>query len=190
MRWCIKWKWWAIVLVLFFGLSFIAKPAAADETYSSDEILEIARAFFGGTAEGLAAIVEKAVSDFGRPNGFIAGEELSGAIVLGVRYGQGTFRRKSSSARPIFWRGPSLGWDIGGNAAKVFTLVYNVKTDEQLFQRFPGLDGSFYFIAGFGVNYQQREQIILAPIRAGIGFRAGANLGYLHYSKDKSWLPF
>ena len=169
---------------------FLAAPSLADETYSSEEILVIAREFFGGASEGLAAIVEKAFSEFGRPEGFIAGEELSGAFVLGLRYGQGSFRRKNNQTKPVYWRGPSVGWDFGGNAAKVFTLVYNIQSEEQLFQRFPGVDGSFYFVAGFGMNYQQRDPIILAPIRTGVGLRAGANLGYLHYSQQQGWFPF
>ena len=176
--------------MFLFVSTFCATSAIADDTYSSEEILEIAREFFGGTTEGLASIIEKAFSDLGRPSGFIVGEELSGAFVVGARYGQGAFRRKGSQAKPIYWRGPSFGWDFGGNAAKVFTLVYNVQSDKQLFQRFPGVDGSFYFIAGVGINYQRRDSVILAPIRTGIGLRAGANLGYLHYSQEKAWLPF
>ena len=178
----------AMALILMGVL--LPRPTLANETYTSDEILQLAGEFFGGASEGLASVVEKAFSDMGRPSGFIAGEEMSGAFVFGLRYGQGSFHQKNSKATPVYWRGPSLGWDFGGNVAKVFTLVYNVKSDEQVFQRFPGVDGSFYFIAGFGMNYQRRDPIILAPIRAGLGFRAGANLGYLHYNRERGWLPF
>ena len=178
------------VVTIAVGLMLAGPPALADDTYSSDEILRVATNFFGGTTEGLASIVEKAFADKGRPNGFIAGEEISGAFVVGLRYGQGTLNRKNTDAQKIYWRGPSVGWDFGGNASKVFTLVYNVKSDEDIFQRFPGVDGSIYFIAGFGMNYQQHHEIVLAPIRTGIGLRAGANVGYLHYRREKGWLPF
>ena len=178
----------AMVLVLI-GI-FSPRPAFANEPYTSNEILRIAEKFFGGASEGLASVFEKAFSDMGRPIGFIAGEEISGAFAFGLRYGQGSFHKKNSKVKPVYWRGPSFGWDFGGNVAKVFTLVYNVDSDEQIFQRFPGVDGSFYLIAGFGMNYQRRDAIILAPIRAGLGLRAGANLGYLHYNRERDWLPF
>ena len=172
------------------GLMLVGPSALAENTYSSQEILRVATDFFGGATEGLASIVEKTFADKGRPNGFIVGQEISGALVVGLRYGQGSLNRKNKDARKIYWRGPSMGWDFGGNASKVFTLVYNVKSEDDIFQRFPGVDGSFYFIAGFGMNYQERDQIVLAPIRTGVGLRAGANLGYLHYRQDKGWLPF
>ena len=97
---------------------------------------------------------------------------------------------KEGKRRKVFWQGPSVGFDFGGNVSKVFTLVYHLKSQEQIFQRFPGVDGSFYFVAGFGVNYQQSGDVILAPIRTGVGLRMGANVGYLHYTKKKSWIPF
>jgi len=173
---------------LVFG-TFVTQ-ARADDTYSSDEILKAAAGFFGGTTEGLASIIEKAFADKGRPNGYIAGEEISGAFFVGLRYGRGTLNRKTAGPRQVYWRGPSIGWDFGGNASKAFTLVYNLKGDDSLFQRFPGVDGSFYFIAGVGMNYQQRNDVILAPIRTGVGFRAGANIGYLHYDREEGWSPF
>jgi hypothetical protein len=98
--------------------------------------------------------------------------------------------RKTAGPRKIYWQGPSIGWDIGGNASKVFTLIYRLKSDDQMFQRYPGVDGSVYLVAGFGVNYQQSGKVILAPIRTGVGLRAGANVGYLHYNTEHSWLPF
>ena len=179
-----------VAMVLVLNGIFSLKPALANEPYTSNEILRIAETFFGGASEGLASVVEKAFSDMGRPIGFIAGEEISGAFAFGLRYGQGSFHKKNSKVKPVYWRGPSFGWDFGGNVAKVFTLVYNVNSDEQIFQRFPGVDGSFYLIAGFGMNYQRRDAIILAPIRAGLGLRAGASLGYLHYNRERDWLPF
>ena len=178
------------VVTIAVGLILAGPSAFASDTYSSDEIFRMATDFFGETTEGLASIVEKIFIDKGPPNGFIAGQEISGAFVIGLRYGEGTLNRKNTKARKIYWRGPSVGWDFGGNASKVFTLVYNIKSDEDIFQRFTGVDGSFYFIAGFGMNYQHHNHIVLAPIRTGVGLRAGANVGYLHYDREKGGLPF
>ncbi len=162
---------------------------ADDDTFSQEEILEKARGFFGETTQGLAKAVAKVFEDHGRPNAFIAGEEISGAIGVGLRYGNGTLTRKVGAGRKIYWQGPSVGFDIGGNASRVFTLVYNLRHNDELFQRFPGVEGSFYFIAGVGVNYQQSGDLILAPMRTGVGLRAGASLGYLHYTREHSWVP-
>jgi len=167
-------------------------PAAAshDATYSQGEILTKAKGFFGEVTEGLARAVEKVFAEQGRPNAFIAGEEVSGAIGIGLRYGNGILNYAGGGGgRKIYWQGPSVGFDFGGNASKVFTLVYKLHNGESLFQRFPGVEGSLYFVAGFGVNYQQSGNIILAPIRTGVGLRGGANVGYLHYTKKYSLLP-
>jgi len=167
------------------------KAQDQDDTYTQEEILSKARTFFGDVTEGLAKAVEKAFADQGRPNGFIEGEEGSGAIGVGLRYGSGKLNLKSGpSGTQVYWQGPSIGFDIGGNASKVFTLVYNLKEPDQLFQRFPGVDGSLYIVAGIGLNYQKSGDITLAPIRTGVGLRAGASVGYLHYTRKKSWIPF
>ncbi|WP_398285040.1 DUF1134 domain-containing protein [Spongiibacter pelagi] len=149
-----------------------------------------AEGFFGDVSEGLAKAISKVFEDQGEPNAIITGEEISGAIGIGVRYGQGEIQLPNGSARDIFWQGPSVGFDAGGNASKTFTLVYNLKNPEQIFQRFPGVEGSFYFVAGVGVNYLQSGNVIIAPIRTGVGMRTGANIGYLHFTKKKSWIPF
>jgi len=172
------------------AMTAVTTARAADDTYSAEEISAKAQGFFGDTTEGMAKAIEKVFADHGRPNAYITGEEVSGAIGVGLRYGNGTLNRKTGGSRKVYWQGPSIGWDIGGNASKVFTLIYKLKNTEDLFQRYPGVDGSFYFIAGIGVNYQQSGDIILAPIRTGVGLRAGANIGYLHYNKEHSWLPF
>lgn len=165
------------------------ETAAEDNSYEQNEILEKARGFFGETTEGLAKAIEKVFEDQGRPNAYIAGEEISGAIGLGVVYGEGTLNRKIIGSRKVFWQGPSIGFDFGGNASKVFVLVYHLPDTEKLFQRFPGVEGSLYVVAGFGVNYQKSGEIVLAPIRTGVGLRAGVNVGYMHYTKEKSWVP-
>jgi hypothetical protein len=173
-----------------------AAPSAAStgdvgpETYSQEETLAAAQTFFGGTTEGLAKAIEKAFSDNGRPNAYIVGSEGSGAIVIGLRYGKGTLYYKGGGSLPVAWQGPSVGWDFGGNASKVFTLVYNLHWTKDLFQRFPGVDGSLYFVAGVGLNYQRVNDITLAPIRTGVGLRAGANVGYLSYTRKSTWVPF
>ncbi|MBL6749733.1 MAG: DUF1134 domain-containing protein [Nevskia sp.] len=160
------------------------------ETYSKEETMAAAEKFFGGTTQGLAKVIEKAFSDNGRPNAYIVGNEGSGAVIVGLRYGEGTLYYKGGGSMKVYWQGPSVGWDLGGNAAKVFTLVYNLHWTKDLFQRFPGVDGSLYFVAGVGLNYQRASDITLAPIRTGVGLRAGANVGYLSYTRRKTWNPF
>ncbi|MEQ8666585.1 MAG: DUF1134 domain-containing protein [Rhodospirillales bacterium] len=178
--------------VLTAALLLAASPAVAadDETFTKDEILSKTRGFFGDTTEGLAEAVEKAFADNGRPNAYIIGEEASGAIGVGLRYGEGILTLKSGEKSEIYWQGPSIGFDFGGNASKVFTLIYNLQSVDHIFQRIPGVDGSAYFVAGVGMNYQQSANLILAPIRTGIGLRGGVNIGYLHYSREHSWIPF
>jgi hypothetical protein len=140
----------------------------------------------------MAKAVEKVFSQYGQPNAYIAGNEGSGAIVVGLRYGEGNLYMKRTGDRPtrVFWQGPSVGFDIGANASKSFTLVYNLPNPEAIYQRFPGVDGSYYFVAGIGVNYQQNGRVILAPMRTGVGLRAGVNAGYLAYTRERNYLPF
>ena len=160
------------------------------QTYTQDETMAAAKNFFGGTTEGLAKAIEKVFSENGRPNAYIVGNEGAGAFVVGLRYGEGTLYYKGGGSMKVYWQGPSVGWDFGGNASKVFTLVYNLHWTRDLFQRFPGVDGSLYIVAGVGLNYQRANNITLAPIRTGVGLRAGANVGYLSYSEKKTWIPF
>lgn len=165
-------------------------PAASEEGFSQEEVLDKARGFFGETTEGLAKAIEEVFEDQGRPNAIITGEEASGAIGIGLRYGEGLLELKSGGKTQVYWQGPSIGFDVGGNAARVFTLVYNLDSSQEIFQRFPGVDGSAYFIAGLSVNYQKSGDVILAPIRTGVGLRLGASVGYLHYTRRSSWIPF
>ena len=166
------------------------RPEVATEgKYTLEEIGAAAEGFFGDTSEGLAQAIQKAFEDQGQPDGYIVGEEISGAFFVGLRYGDGKLNRKTGEPMVVYWQGPSIGWDLGGNASKVFTLVYNLTDAEQIYQRFPGVDGSVYVVAGFGMNYQQQGDIILAPIRTGIGLRLGANVGWLHYTRERQWVP-
>ncbi len=179
----------ALSLVLFAAPVFAAEEKEA-ETYDQDSVLRDASNFFGEKTEGLAKVIEKAFKDHGRPNAYIRGREASGAIAVGLRYGDGSLVLKAGKGSRVYWSGPSVGFDFGGNASKVFVLVYHLDKTEQLFRRFPAVDGSFYFVGGAGINYQQRDNIILAPIRLGVGLRAGANIGYMHYTKTKTYNPF
>ena len=181
--------------VLFVSVTAVAQEntdtrAIKDDSYNKDEVLEIAKGFFGSTTKGFAEGIEKVFNDLGRPNAYIEGEEFSGAFVIGLRYGRGKLNRKLGLPTEIFWQGPSLGFDFGGNVSKVFTLIYKLKNANDMFRRFPGVDGSLYVIAGISLNYQQAGDTVLVPIRTGVGLRAGANVGYLHYNQDHSWLPF
>jgi len=160
------------------------------ETYSRDELAEAVSDFFGVTAEAGAAIIERVFSDLGRPVGYVTGEELSGAVGVGLRYGEGYLTMRNGVRQKVYWQGPSIGFDTGGNASRVFVLVYNLRDPDDIYQRFPGVEGTAYLVAGMGVNYQRADDITLAPIRSGVGLRAGANIGYLAYSRRRNWLPF
>jgi hypothetical protein len=189
------------------GLSLIASRALAQnappapapdhgssyppaETYSRDELVNKVSDFFGVTAEAAGAIITKAFKDNGQPTGYISGEEGSAALTVGLRYGKGLLYMKNREPQTVYWQGPSVGFDVGGNASRSFTLCYNIQAPDEIYQRFPGVEGSGYFIAGLGVNYQRSDEITLAPIRAGVGLRLGANIGYLAYSRKRHILPF
>lgn len=161
-----------------------------DATYDEDSILKAATDFFGQTTEGLAKVIEKAFKDQGRPNAYIKGEEAGAAITVGLRYGDGELLMKGGGAARVYWAGPSIGFDLGANASKVFTLVYHLPQVSAIYQRFPGVDGSLYYIGGAGINYQRLKGITLAPIRLGVGLRAGASVGYIHYRREKTINPF
>jgi hypothetical protein len=171
---------------------FFSAPAGAqsDETFTQNEIVVAASDFFGTTTAGVAKAVERIFAEQGLPDAYIKGDEGSGAFVVGLRYGSGWLIRKGRPPMKVYWQGPSVGFDWGANASKCFTLVYNLRSADRLFQKFPGVDGSFYFIAGIGVNYQRADGITLAPMRTGVGLRAGVNAGYLTYTRRASINPF
>ena len=165
-----------------------ARPRA--DTYSRDEIVNSVSDFFGVTAEAAGGAIERIFRDQGRPTGYIAGEEVSGAFIGGLRYGKGLLYMKRQPTEQVYWQGPSVGWDFGGNGSRTFTLCYNLQYPDAIYRRFPGIEGSAYFIGGIGVNYQRADTITLAPMRAGVGLRLGANVGYLAYSRKRQWFPF
>lgn len=168
----------------------VVRPSSANDTFTEEEVVNAGAKFFGTTSESVAAAMEKIFKDQGRPVGYIEGEEGSGAFIVGLRYGNGTLVLRNGVRRKIYWQGPSAGFDFGGNASKVFTLVYGLNDPDRIYQRFPGVDGSAYFVAGLGVNYQYAEGITLAPVRTGVGLRLGANAGYLAYSRKQRKNPF
>jgi hypothetical protein len=172
------------------AMALLNEPAFADDTYSKNEIVNKVAGFFGVAAKTAAEIVEHVFADLGRPNAYITGDEGSGAIGVGLRYGKGMMYRKNFKNQRVYWQGPSIGFDVGGNASKCFTLVYQIRRQEEIYQRFPGVEGSAYFVGGLGVNYQRSGRVSLAPIRAGVGFRTGVNIGYLSYTRERDILPF
>ena len=162
---------------------------ADDLKYTANEITEAGANFFGITTEAMAKAVEHVFGDLGQPDAYIKGDEGSGAFVVGLRYGSGWLVRKTREPQQVYWKGPSVGFDVGADASKCFTLVYNLREDRRLFQRFPGVEGSFYLVAGLGVNYQRSGGVTLAPIRNGVGLRAGVNAHYQVYSPKRDWFP-
>ena len=160
-----------------------------DLRYTANEITDAGANFFGITTEAMAKGVQHVFADLGEPDAYIKGDEGSGAFVVGLRYGSGWLVRKTREPKQVYWKGPSVGFDVGANASKCFTLVYNLRDDQRLFQRFPGVEGSFYFVAGLGINYQRSGGVTLAPMRTGIGFRAGVNAQYQVYSDRRDWFP-
>jgi hypothetical protein len=165
------------------------QPVPANH-YSSNELIDAGHRFFGGVSRGLAMVVEKAVSQWGQPNGYVLGEEASGAFVGGLRYGDGTLYTKNAGDLRVFWQGPSVGFDAGADGARTMMLVYNLPRTDAIFDRFGGINGSAYFIGGFGMTALTANNIVLVPIRSGVGFRLGANLGYLKFTDHPTWNPF
>jgi hypothetical protein len=164
--------------------------SSSGDSFTEDEVVSAVEDWLGVSAETAGSIVERIFGDLGRPNAYIYGGEASGAIGVGVRYGDGTLVTKIGDERKVYWQGPSAGFDTGANASKTFTLVYNLRDADDIYRRFPGVEGSAYFVGGVGVNYQRADEITLAPMRAGVGFRLGANVGYLAYSRRRNILPF
>lgn len=161
-----------------------------DGTFSSNEILSAGHGFFGSISQGLASVIEYAFKRQGRPNGYILGEDAGGAFVAGLRYGEGRLYTKDAGTHRVYWQGPSLGYDVGAAGSKVMVLVYNLRDPNEIFDRFGGVDGSAYVVGGIGLTFQKRDHIVLAPIRAGVGLRLGANVGYLKYTPTPTWNPF
>lgn len=179
--------------ILMVMLGFVLCQAAFGEeqdTYSKDEITDKVERFFGSGAKNLGEVVEKAFEDHGRPNAYIEGEEAAAALGLGVRYGKGVLKTKAGESRRVYWQGPSIGFDVGANVSKVFVMIYRLPSTSALFKRYPGVEGSLYFVGGVGVNYLQSGNTVVAPIRFGAGWRQGLSAGYMDFTREASVNPF
>jgi hypothetical protein len=178
------------VAAALIGLGHGPAAAQSDQRYSSNELINAGHTFFGTISQGLAGVIEKAVSNWGQPNGYVLGEEAGGAFVGGLRYGDGTLYTKNAGDLRVYWQGPSVGFDWGGDGARTMMLVYNLPRVDAVYQRFVGIDGSAYVIGGFGMTALTADNILVVPIRAGVGLRLGANIGYLKFTPNATWNPF
>jgi hypothetical protein len=185
-----------ILRTIAFAAALIATglgPLAAqerDQRYSPNELVNAGHQFFGTVSQGLATVIERAVSNWGQPNGYVLGQEAGGAIVAGLRYGDGTLYTKNAGDLRVYWQGPSVGFDWGGDGARTMMLIYNLPRTDAVYQRFAGIDGSAYFIGGFGMTALTANNIVVVPIRSGVGLRLGANIGYLKFTPSATWNPF
>ncbi len=184
----------AILIPASEALSQQRPPRATQnqsQNYQSNELVDSGHRFFGTVSRGVALTIEEAIRRWGEPNGYILGQEASGAFVAGLRYGEGTLYTRNAGDRKVFWQGPSLGFDFGGDGARTMILVYNMNRIDDIYQRFGGVDGSAYFIAGFGFTaLTAGDGVTLVPIRSGVGARLGVNVGYLKFAPEATWNPF
>jgi hypothetical protein len=165
-------------------------PPPPQQNFAPDELVSTGHRFFGTVSRGLASVIETAVSRWGQPNGYVLGEEAGGAFFGGLRYGEGMLYTKNAGDLKVYWQGPTLGWDFGGEGARTMMLVYNLPATQAIYQRFAGIDGSAYLVGGFGMTALTANDIVLVPIRSGVGLRLGANVGYLKFTPVSTWNPF
>ena len=182
------------MIVTGFGLqSLSAHAQGADPiegTFTAPELLASGNRFFGSEARGLTLTVEEAVKRWGEPNGYILGDDASGALFAGLRYGEGALYTRNAGQRHVYWQGPSLGFDLGGEGARTMMLVYNLPAAQAIYTRFVGLNGSAYLVAGFGLSAAVKDEMVIVPIRSGVGARLGFNVGYLKFTRERTWNPF
>ncbi|MBN9217213.1 MAG: DUF1134 domain-containing protein [Mesorhizobium sp.] len=176
--------------VTLLGVLVFSTSALRAQEYTAQEIIDSGHKFFGATSGGLATVVEKIFASYGLPNGYLLGEEGSGALIGGLTYGEGTLYTKNAGDHKVFWQGPSLGWDFGGEGSRVMMLVYNLDDVGNLYNRYGGVAGSAYVVAGVGFNVLKNNNVLLVPIRTGVGARLGVNLGYLKLTERATWNPF
>ena len=167
-----------------------AATTAPATTYRKDDLIGAAEGVFGKGAEGLASMIEDILKKQGEPNAYITGREAGGAIAIGLRYGSGTLHHKIEGNRPVYWTGPSVGFDLGANASQAFVLVYNLYNTQDIYDRFVAGEGQAYLVGGFNVSYLRRGDVVLIPVRMGAGLRLGANIGYMKFSDEQKWMPF
>jgi len=186
----------ALALCIIISASDIAAaqsqppPPEQRNAFTPDEVIRAGHHFFGTVSRGLAEVVQTAFSRWGEPNGYVLGQEGGGAFVVGLRYGDGKLYTKNAGDRRVFWEGPSVGFDTGGEGARTMMLVYNLPATDAIYQRFAGISGSAYFVGGFGMTALAFGNIIVVPIRSGVGLRLGANVGYLKFTPQATWNPF
>ncbi|MDB5553202.1 MAG: hypothetical protein JWL86_3186 [Rhizobium sp.] len=164
--------------------------AARPQKFSTNELVDNGHQFFGTISRGMASVVEEATRRWGQPNAYILGQEAGGAFVAGARYGEGTMYTRNAGDMKVYWQGPSVGFDAGAEGSRTMMLVYNLPATQAIYQRFGGVDGSAYFIGGFGMTALTADNVVLAPIRSGVGARLGVNLGYLKFTQQSTWNPF
>ena len=160
------------------------------QTYHQDDLIGAAEGVFGKGAHGLADIIHDILRKQGEPVGYITGREAGGAFAVGLRYGSGTMYLKAGAQRPVYWTGPSIGFDVGGNADSAFVLVYNLKNADDIYRRYGAGEGQAYLVGGFHVSYLRRGDVVLIPVRLGVGLRLGVNGGYMKFSRKQNWVPF
>jgi hypothetical protein len=166
-------------------------PGGEPQTgYTIDEVQEITRGFFGTISTSLASVLEHAFSTSGRPDGYVLGQEGGGAFLAGVRYGSGTLFMRTGGTEKVYWHGPSIGTDFGAAGSRTMFLIYNLREPTELFRGFTGVDGSAYFVGGVGITFLKGGDVLMAPIRSGLGFRLGASLGYIRFTPRATWNPF
>ncbi len=187
-------KPFAILAAMLVALAAPVPAAFAQgslsDTYSGQDLVDKGHQFFGSASQGLAAVVEQAVSQFGLPNGYVLGEDAGGALFAGARYGEGILHTRNAGEFNLYWQGPSIGFDVGGDGSKVMMLVYNLNQIPDVLGRFAGVDGSAYIIGGFGMTVIKRSNVVIVPIRSGVGARLGINVGYLKFTNEPTWNPF
>ena len=166
-----------------------SQPPADKGGFSVDELVGAGHKFFGTVSRGLATVIEKATSQWGQPNGYVLGQEGGGAFIAGLRYGEGTLYTRNAGDLRVYWQGPSLGFDVGGEGARTMMLVYDLPSTEAIYQRFAGIDGSAYLVGGFGMTALTANKIVVVPIRSGLGLRLGASIGYLKFTPKPTWNP-
>ena len=172
------------------GASSVLAQQGPPQRFTTNELVDNGHKFFGSMSRGLAQVVEEATKRWGQPNAYILGQEASGAFIAGARYGEGQMYTRNAGQQKIFWQGPSIGFDAGADGARTMMLVYNLPSTSAMFRRFGGVDGSAYFVAGFGFTALTADEVVVVPIRAGVGARLGVNLGYLKFTQSSTWNPF
>lgn len=188
----------AILALAALWLELLCLPALAQPRaqagdpggFKPEELVDSGHRFFGTVSRGLALTVREAVKRWGEPNGYILGQEGGGAIIGGVRYGEGTLYTRKASPQRVYWQGPSVGFDVGGEGSRTMMLVYNIASKNSLYRRFVGVDGSAYLVGGFGMTAAMADDMVVVPIRSGVGARLGVNVGYLKFTSEPTWNPF